>query len=476
MKGLDEVMNALRRVPTAGGVSSMGALGDIAQRISSAMPQTPVMPSIGTPVAEVPEVPLQEAPALAQSKQETVSGRPVFGRRSIVARLGATASKWANPCVSAAIPALLLLHHEEAAQHTFDAEKRKQLGLEVRMFRESLASSDLAGQWADDASYLLCTHIDEVVNEWCRNCGAPLPEMSLLVEFHGDAWGGEDCFVKLEKAMAEEKPSMHLLEFYELILGLGFKGRYQIMDRGTILLQDRRSELHRMIWQKEPAGLAIRSDLPKRFKRRWITPLRLFLIGVAGLLLAYVVGILDIASRGSPLREALAAYEPPVRELNLYEVLPPPLPELIAEGWLTAERREKGWLLVFRSDGAFEPGKADIRPEFLSNLNRLGQAFAPWPGDLEVVGHTDLTPIVSSGFSSNQVLSEARATKVAELIRQQIQITTAGAGAYPSRQVTSTGMGEREPVAKGVSKEANSKNRRVEVLWKVAGLKRVVGE
>jgi type VI secretion system protein ImpK len=476
MKGLDEVMNALRRVPTTGGVSSMGALGDIAQRISTAMPQAPTVPAIGNAAAEAPEVPAEAVPALPKPKVDTVGGRQVFGLRTVVARLGASASKWSNPCISAAIPALLLLHHEEAAQHTFDAEKRRQLGLEVRMFRETLGSSGLAPGWVDDASYLLCTHIDEVVNEWCRSCGAPLPEMSLLVEFHGDAWGGEDCFVKLEKAMAEEKPPMQLLEFYELILGLGFKGRYQIMDRGAILLQDRRSELHRLIWQKEPAGLALRADAPQRFKKRWLTPLRLFLLGLLCLLAAYLAGVLDIASRGSPLRQALAAYEPPVREMNLYEVLPPPLPELIAEGWLTAERREKGWLLVFRSDGAFEAGKAEIRPDFLSNLNRLGQAFAPWPGDLEVIGHTDLTPIVSSGFGSNQALSEARATRVADLIRQQVQTTAAGAKSYPSRQVTATGMGEREPVTQGTSKAANMKNRRVEILWKVVGLKKVVGE
>ncbi len=476
MRGINEIMSALRNIPTSGGVSSMGALGDIAQRISSSMPRGADNPQpFGNLLEHPDEKEAAQAPVdLPVSKEKpvdrSVGAVAMLGMRTSIARPGVAASKWQNPYVSAAIPPLLLLHRLEDQSFSFDPSLRGQLGLELRMFREKLASSGEESQWIDDASYLLCTHIDELLNEACRKHDLPLPEKSLLVEFHGDAWGGEDCFLKLETAMNQERPPIALLELYEIILGLGFQGRYQVIDRGDVLLQDLRSKLHRMIWHRAPEGLALRSGLPKVFKQSWLTPFRLFLIGAALLSIAYLAGVFDISMRGSPLREALAAYEPPVREINISETLPPPLPELIAEGWLTAERRENGWLLIFRADGAFEPGKAEIRPEFLPNLTRLGAAFAPWPGDLEIIGHTDLTPILASKFPSNQALSEARAREVAKLIQQQVL------GSKVQRQVTSSGMGEKAPVINEINPAANLKNRRVEVLWKVAATRRVVTE
>lgn len=473
MRGINEIMSALRNVPTSGGMSSMGALGDIAQRISSAMPSGAENPQpFGNLLEHGKEEEQPEALPVAQDKavERPVGAVAMLGMKTAIARPGVSASKWENPYVSAAIPPLLLLHRLEGQSVTYDATMRSQLGLEVRMFREKLAASGEESRWADDASYLLCTHIDELLNEECRKQNLPLPEKSLLVEFHGDAWGGEDCFAKLQVAMDEDHPPLALLEFYEVILGLGFQGRYQVIDRGDILLQDLRSKLHRMIWHRAPDGMALRTGLPKVVKPRWLTPFRLFLIGLALLCVVYLAGIFDVATRGSPLREALAAYEPPVREINITERLPPPLPELIAEGWLTAERRDEGWLLIFRADGAFESGKADIRDEFLPNLTRLGAAFAPWPGDLEVIGHTDLTPIKASRFPTNQALSEARANEVAKLLTQQV------AGSKVARKVSSSGKGETEPVIAEINPAANLKNRRVEVLWKVAATQRVVEE
>lgn len=474
MRGINEIMNALRQIPTAGGMSSMGSLGGLASRISGFLPNGIEKPQgehdlLEGATEEVAPQPLA-APGRRESAPERGAGAiPMLGTKAPIVRPGICASKWGNPFVSAAIPALLLLHRQDGSSAQFDPLlMRNQLGLEVRMFREKLATSGLPSPQLEDASYLLCTHIDEVLNEQCRRQDFPLPERSLLVEFHGDAWGGEDCFVKLQQSMGEERPSIPLLEFYEVILGLGFQGRYQVIDRGEVLLQDLRSQLHRLIWSKAPDGLALRSTTNKRSKPAWLTPLRFFLIGALLLSAAYAAGIIDMMNRGNPLREALAAYEPPVREIKVFETLPPPLPELIAEGWLMAERRDNGWLLIFRADGAFEPGRAEIRPEFLSNLKRLGAAFAPWPGDLEVIGHTDLTPIVASKFPSNQALSEARAERVAELIRQQT------AGGRAQRQVTASGMGEKSPVMPGVSPAANHKNRRVEVLWKVAATKREI--
>jgi type VI secretion system protein ImpK len=94
--------------------------------------------------------------------------------------------------------------------------------------------------------------------------------------------------------------------------------------------------------------------------------------------------------------------------------------------------------------------------------------MAPWPGDLEVIGHTDRQPIRASRFASNQALSEARANTVAEELRKTSLPN--GVSAPPkvmNRVITSVGMGESEPLDPADNPAAYSKNRRVDVLWKV---------
>ncbi|UGA37710.1 hypothetical protein JOS77_27735 [Chromobacterium haemolyticum] len=117
-------------------------------------------------------------------------------------------------------------------------------------------------------------------------------------------------------------------------------------------------------------------------RQRWLTPLRGGAIALGVVALAYGAANISLDLLGRPIREALAAWTPPLRAINLATTLPPPLPQLLSEGWLVAYKHPQGWLLVFRSDGAFDVGKAEVRASFQKNIERLGQAFAPWPGDL----------------------------------------------------------------------------------------------
>ncbi|MET5012976.1 hypothetical protein AAHH80_38420, partial [Burkholderia pseudomallei] len=68
-------------------------------------------------------------------------------------------------------------------------------------------------------------------------------------------------------------------------------------------------------------------------------------------------------------------------------------------------------------DGAFDVGTATVRADFMHTLERLGLAFAPGPGDLAVIGHTDSRPIRTSVFPDYQGRSDARARKVADDVR-----------------------------------------------------------
>jgi len=256
---------------------------------------------------------------------------------------------------------------------------------------------------------------------------------------------------------------------YELVLSLGWQGRYRVRERGEVMLQDLRSQLHALVWKhRAPVGLGTAVVAPAATKPRWFTASKASASLALLCAVLWAAASLDLDDRGRPLREALAAWAPPVRTINLAETLPPPRPQLLAEGWLTAHKHPQGWLLVFKSDGAFGVGKSQIRPEFEHNIERLGLAFAPWPGDLEVIGHTDAQPIRASGFASNQALSESRAQTVAQALQQMAQV---GGLRAPSnvvnRAITASGRGDTEPADSSHSAAAYERNRRVDVLWKV---------
>jgi type VI secretion system protein ImpK len=422
-------------------------------------------------VAVVHPFPVQ--PGVAQTGDS--AGTPTIyrhaGGKASVVRPGQQNASWRNPYVAYAMPALLHVQRALAHGKVDHLAMRAQLALEVRLFRERLGKKVSDWTLLDDASYLLCTFLDELTSDHARaQSVAPYGgERSLLVEFHGDAWGGEDAFAKLEQRMDDAKPALDLLMLYELLMSLGWQGRYRVRDRGDVLLQDLRARLNAMLWhQQGPASLGATFAVLAPWRKRWLTATRASLMLLVAAGAVWAAAALDLDSRSRPLREALASWTPPVRTINLAETLPPPLPQLLAEGWLTAEKHPQGWLLIFKSDGAFDVGKAQFRPEFLNNVERLGQAFAPWPGDLEVIGHTDSQPIRHSKFASNQALSEARAEAVATELRQTALPGGARVvGKVVPRQVSGVGVGDSRPRDSAQTDAALARNRRVDVLWKV---------
>jgi type VI secretion system protein ImpK len=395
--------------------------------------------------------------------------RPALSRTSVL-RAGQQHAQWRNPFVSAATPAILQLQEHLAQGALNQPAARAQLVLEMRLFRERLEKGGFDSSQVADASYLLCTYLDEVMSDSVR-LAQQIPydgDRSLLVEFHGDAWGGEDAFAHLEYAMQQSHPPYELLGLYEILMALGLQGRYRIRDRGDVLLQDLRSQLHAMLWQRQPDALGASLPAMASPPPRWWTASRVAIAALILMLLTYLVATLDLDARGRAIRQAIAAWEPPLHTINPIDTLPPPLPQLIDEGWLSAFKHPQGWLLVFKSDRAFAVGQAQFRPEFLNNLDRLGLALAPWPGDIEIIGHTDSQPIKSGRFPSNHGLSLARAQVVEQRMRESVIPGSARAPANTiQRQLTASGRGETEPIDGGTSAAAFERNRRVDILWKL---------
>lgn len=113
-----------------------------------------------------------------------------------------------------------------------------------------------------------------------------------------------------------------------------------------------------------------------------------------------------------------------------------------------------GILVTFPEQIAFDPGKAELKPEFVSLLYKF-EGFKQPGVFVKVIGHTDRRPVIGGRFESNWELSSARAASVIEALINQGVIDPARAQAI--------GVADTRPVCDGDSEEALAKNRRVEI-------------
>jgi chemotaxis protein MotB len=127
------------------------------------------------------------------------------------------------------------------------------------------------------------------------------------------------------------------------------------------------------------------------------------------------------------------------------------------------DMRIVGDRFVLQSEVFFDTGKADLKPEGRSELDKVANALiqleqqipADIPWVLRVDGHTDVRPISGTGgpFKSNWDLSAGRAIAVVQYLISK--------GVTPKRLVAA-GFGEFQPIDTGTTEEAYRKNRRIE--------------
>lgn len=109
-----------------------------------------------------------------------------------------------------------------------------------------------------------------------------------------------------------------------------------------------------------------------------------------------------------------------------------------------------------RGNLLFDLGKADLKPEALSFLDKLSQIIAANNYQIEIVGHTDNFPISNPAYPTNWELSSARAARVA---RHLIQ-----AGSLEPGRFTIIGHAFYRPILPNTTLENKAMNRRVEII------------
>ena len=373
-----------------------------------------------------------------------------------------------NPLVAVALPLLIAAPRVRGtARHPNPTGLKEALAEGITKFESQARAQGLPNEQVIAARYILCTFLDESAASTPWGGSGTWSAHSLLVQFHNETWGGEKVFQLLSK-LAENVPgNRNLLELMYVVLAFGFEGRYRVIDNGTAQLEEVRKRLVQMIQQGQPKPERTLSPRwrgieSQATKLRDAVPLWV-IASISALLLACIYLALRF-SLGN-------VTEPTVQSLRQLEVKPPAevpkeavkeatkarlatwLEPEIKAGQLVVNDYADRSVVVIKSDGFFEPGKAQVAPKVLSLLHRIGEAVNQLPGALVVTGHTDNRPIRSSLFPSNLALSQKRA----EAVQGELAKTV-----LPSR-MRAEGRSDSEPVADNATAEGRAKNRRVEI-------------
>jgi len=143
---------------------------------------------------------------------------------------------------------------------------------------------------------------------------------------------------------------------------------------------------------------------------------------------------------------------------NAKALLEKALSKEIEDKQVKLEMMEKGLVITVVGDVLFDSGKAKVRPESFSILDKVARVIQAIVPELNVgiEGHTDNVPIKLSGWKSNWELSTTRALSVLHYLVEN-------KGVYPER-VSAIGYGEYRPVSANSTNEGRQLNRRVEIV------------
>jgi type VI secretion system protein ImpK len=300
----------------------------------------------------------------------------------------------------------------------------------------------------------------------------------MLSRFFGERIGGVRFFEELDRAKQDPVVNYPVLELQHACLALGFQGIHRTSAGGQTALQQIQRNLYETLRRVRPKvvqdlsprwrGQALAARLRRERVPVWgvAAVVALLLFGFFLLLRTLLGGDAEAAT------DALATLHPNTKlalERRVFAPPPPPPPSTgitqlqriraalapeIAANKLTATQNATRIFIRVGDVASFQPGQATVLSSFLPIIPRIADTLNKEPGQIQVIGHTDNTPIKNIRFPSNWHLSVARAEAVGKLLKQHL--------AQPNR-VTVDGKGAEIPIASNDTAQGRSRNRRVEI-------------
>ncbi len=151
------------------------------------------------------------------------------------------------------------------------------------------------------------------------------------------------------------------------------------------------------------------------------------------------------------------------QELAKMEMLGLKFQEEIDQAGLTdkvsVEMDPRGLIFRFADSALFDLGSADLKPDAIAALEKVGKLIATAEAaelGVRIEGHTDDWPISTERFPSNWELSTGRAASVVRFFIDNL-------GFSPLR-LEAAGYGQERPIASNATQEGRQRNRRVDVV------------
>ena len=117
----------------------------------------------------------------------------------------------------------------------------------------------------------------------------------------------------------------------------------------------------------------------------------------------------------------------------------------------------EGLVMRLSDHALFDLGVADLSPEAMPLLAKVGEIIAKTTYLIRIEGHTDNLPIHTEQFPSNWELSATRAVNVLRYFNETHKIS--------QKRLSAVGFSEYHPLLPNDVAEHRAKNRRVEIIF-----------
>ncbi|WP_417273655.1 type IVB secretion system protein IcmH/DotU [Celeribacter halophilus] len=332
------------------------------------------------------------------------------------------------------------------------------------------------------ARYALAATADDIVQTIPGSDPGYWQQYSMAAELLNDRSAGIGFFARLDHVIAYPAQRKDLLELMLTCLYLGFEGKYRTEPNGMAMLARLRNEVYqrlRSVVERPKPDLSI-NWLPVVFSgKRNGAGMPLWVVAAIGggmvvALFATLSWILStdtnaaqaailrlndpnatVAIEGQSFAPSASPYVGAVDTTQLDRIREALAPE-IEEGALTVA--EKGDYIMIRVGDVlrFRSGSADLSSDFSALAQSIAQTLDHEPGGIVIEGHSDSVPLRGTGrYRTNEELSEARAATVRDVLAQSL--------GDPSR-MSVVGVGPNDPIDTSGTREAQARNRRVEIL------------
>ncbi len=270
--------------------------------------------------------------------------------------------------------------------------------------------------------YCICTALDEAAHTAPWGLESGWSQSNLLNHFEGDNDGGNKFFLLIGRLSMNPSEFADVLEVLLRILGLGFEGRYSIIEDGDRQLTKIRQRLLTIIQSTRdttqpvlsPHGLQPHG--PAR-RERLIVPVRLTALCAGVLVMAAFIWCKywlslrgDFTTNNLYAMQKINVTQPQIKMRLRLAIL---LRNEIQQQLLSVDETQKLSKVVLKGDSLFLSGSTSIQPAMANVIERVAREVRRVNGDVVIVGHTDSTPINRPGLPNNVVLSEKRAAQVA---------------------------------------------------------------